>query len=370
MEGRKSSGSTPYLWRLSLQGWLGLLGLGLVLWIIITHASLLVQVLWVLFGALLISLAIWPLADLLARRRIPRAVTVLGVYLGIALLLSLVGSLLAPTISTEVTRLENSGPALLDKAAAQIAATPLLGNLLPSTSVLVTNLGQRLDVLLRDALSTVASLGSLALDVLVMLIVAFFLASDATLGEHISHNWLPRNYQSEIKGIWARVRPRLTRWVWAQVGIALYFAVVFSIGLAVLGVPFAFTIGLVGGMLEVIPYLGGFVAVFFAVISALTVQPLLALWVIIYYLVVTEVESHVVAPAFYGRIMGLHPAVVLLALLIGAKAGGILGVLFAVPVTVVVAAILQEARTFWVASASPPQNEESPSPTPAQEQGE
>jgi predicted PurR-regulated permease PerM len=294
---------------------------------------------------------------------VPRSLTVLGVYIGVALFLGLVGSLLAPTISAEVTRLEGSGPALLEKAAAQIAATPLVGKLIPSTSVLIQNLGQRLDVVVRGAFSTVASLGGMALDVLVMLVIAFFLASDTNLGERILHNWLPRTYQPQIEGVWSRLRPRLTRWIWAQVGIALYFAVVFSVGLAILGVPFAFTIGLVGGILEIIPYLGGFVAVFFAVISALTVKPLLAVWVIVYYLVVTEIESHVVAPAFYGRIMGLHPAVVLLALLIGARAGGVLGVLFAVPVTVVLAAIFQEARTVWGAFESGIEGSESRSPS-------
>jgi predicted PurR-regulated permease PerM len=349
-------------WRLSLQAWLGLLGLGLAMWLIISYASLLAQVLWVLFGALLVSLSIRPLADALARRRIPRGVTVVGVYLGIALFLSLVGTLLAPTVSTEVARLKTNGPALLDKAAAQIAAAPLLGKLMPSTSVLLQNLGQRLDVVVQGAIGAVASLGSMALDALVMLVVAFFLASDTTLGDRIQRNWLPRRYQSEIGEAWGRLRTRLARWVWAQIGIAIYFAVVFSVGLAVLGVPFAFTIGLVGGILEVIPYLGGLVALFFAVISALTVQPLLAVWVIIYYLVVTELESHVVAPAFYGRIMGLHPASVLLALLVGAKAGGIPGVLFAVPVAVVLAAVVQEARIVASGAGVDATEGEHPSP--------
>jgi predicted PurR-regulated permease PerM len=135
--------------------------------------------------------------------------------------------------------------------------------------------------------------------------------------------------------------------MWAQVGIALYFVVTFSTGLALLGVPFAFTIGLVGGILEIIPYLGGVVAVFSAMLSALTVRPLLAVWVLVLYLVVTELESHVIAPTFYGRAIGLHPAIVLVALLVGVKAGGIVGVLFAVPVAVVLAALLGEARTVW-----------------------
>jgi predicted PurR-regulated permease PerM len=128
------------------------------------------------------------------------------------------------------------------------------------------------------------------------------------------------------------------------VAIASYFALVFSVGLTLLGVPFALSIGLVGGILEIIPYLGGAVAVSLAVLSALTVKPVLALWVILFYAIVVEVESHLVAPTFYGRIMGLHPVVVLLALVVGAKTQGVLGVFFAVPVVVVLGVIIQEAR--------------------------
>ncbi len=339
--------SKLHRWRLSLQAWIALLGLGLALWFIIAEASLIGEVLWVLFGALLISLAIRPLVDRLAGWRIPRWLTVLGVYIVLGLFLALVGRLLVPIISTEVARLQASGPALLQQAMSRIAATPILGSLIPPLNVLTTNLAQKLDVVLRTAVGTVASFGGVALDIVVMLVVAFFLTTDGEIGERLVQSWVPDRHRPKVQVVWSGLASRLTRWVWAQLGIALYFAVAFSVGLAVLGVPFAFTIGLVGGVLEVIPYLGGIVALVFALISAITVKPLLALWVLIYYLVVTEVEAHVVAPALFGRIMGLHPAVVLIALLVGAKAAGILGALFAVPTAVVLAALLQEARAVW-----------------------
>ena len=111
-----------------------------------------------------------------------------------------------------------------------------------------------------------------------------------------------------------------------------------------LGVPFAVSIGLAGGILEIIPYLGGAAAVSLAALSALTVKPLLALWVILLYVIVVEVESHLIAPTFYGRVMGLHPAAVLLALVIGAKVQGIVGIFFAVPVAVALGAVIQEVQ--------------------------
>jgi predicted PurR-regulated permease PerM len=334
-------------WRLSPHVWLGLLALGLLLWLTITYAGLLMEILWVLFGALLLSIAIYPAVSMLARWRIPRAVTVLGIYLLFGLLLAFLGSLVAPAISKEITALQNSAPDIVQSTISRIAKTPLLSHLIPSTDVLAQNLIQRVDLLVKTTVSAAASLGGMALDVLIMLILAFFISTDASLGQRVLNDWMPATYRARIDRLWERVRHRLTRWMWAQAGIALYFVITFSAGLALLGVPFAFTIGLVGGILEIIPYLGGAVAVVLAMLSALTVRPLLAVWVFVLYLVVAELESHVIAPAFYGRAIGLHPAVVLTALLVGVKAGGVVGVLFAVPVAVVLAALLGEARAVW-----------------------
>ena len=197
-----------------------------------------------------------------------------------------------------------------------------------------------------------------------MLVLAFFFASDKDLGERLLTWWVPSRHQAKIRLIMEGLRRRLTRWVLAQVAVAIYFAFAFSIGLKLLGVPFAVTIGLIGGVLEIIPYLGGFIGFLFAVTSALAVDPWLALWVAIFYVVVTEIESHVIAPAFYGRVINLHPAVILVALLVGAKVEGILGVFFAVPIAVILAAILDEVRASFLAPEPQPHAQNSGSLAP------
>jgi predicted PurR-regulated permease PerM len=334
-------------WRLSGQAWLGLLVLGLVLWLAITQAGVLAEVLLVLFGALLITVAIHPAARFLARWRIPPAVTVLGVYLVLAALMALVGRLVAPAIVQEVTALRQGGPELLQSVLATLAKVPLLGSLIPSTQVLAQDLTQRLDVLLSTAVGTAASLGGLALDVVIMFILVVFVSADTGLWKRLRGNWIPERYRERVTDVGERLGRDLARWVWAQLAIVAFFVAVFSLGLGLLGVPFAFTIALLGGVLEVIPYLGGLTAVVLAVLSALTVRPLLAVWVVLFYLAVAELEAHVIQPALYGRITGLHPAVVLGALLLGVKLGGIAGVLFSVPLAVVIVSLLKEARIAW-----------------------
>jgi hypothetical protein len=80
--------------RLSLQAWLALLALGLTLWLIVRHTSLIFEVSAVLFGAVLLNVAIHPLADRLASRQVPRWITVLAVYfIAAAVLVGLASSL-------------------------------------------------------------------------------------------------------------------------------------------------------------------------------------------------------------------------------------------------------------------------------------
>jgi predicted PurR-regulated permease PerM len=329
-------------WRLNLRTWLAILALGLVFWLILAYATLLVEITALVFGAFLLTLALHPIADTLARRRVPRGLTVLGVYAALGGLLVLLGSLVLPVIRMEAGYLQTHGPDLLQRALSRLAAVPVLGPWLPSTGDLAQSLMQRLDVMLATSVRTITGVGELVVDVLIVLVLAYFFATDVELGERLLARWVPAPYQSRVRLVMARVRQRLTRWVWAQAVIALYFAVVFSIGLVLLRVHFAFIIGLVGGMLEIVPYLGGAVAMSLAVFSALTVEPLLVVWVVCFYIIVVEIESHVIAPALYGRVIGLHPAFILIALLVGAKTLGILGVFLAVPITVVLATLLQE----------------------------
>jgi predicted PurR-regulated permease PerM len=245
---------------------------------------------------------------------------------------------------TELAQWRGEGPELVQRALNTISSIPLVSEWVPLNSTLGREIIAGLGPLGMPALGILAGVGGLLLDVAVVLALAFFLATDTGLGGRLVSAWVLPDRRSQFEGFIDDLSQRLARWVWAQIGIALYFAVTYSLGLTLLGVPFALTIGVVGGVLEIIPYVGGFIALLLAALSAITVYPLLALWVAVLHVVVVFVESHFIAPTFYGRVIGLHPAIVLIALVAGAKAAGVVGVLFAVPVAVVLAAFVQQAQ--------------------------
>jgi predicted PurR-regulated permease PerM len=325
--------------------------LGLAIWGVIASMALIVETFSLLFGALLIGLALEPLVGRVSRW-IPRSVSVLLLYLILIGILSGLGRLLMPFINEELSTLQSQGPALWNDISTTLSNTPLIGQLLPSSSSVASTLAQRTDTLVQAIVGTVSGVGNAGLDIGVVFILAYFgvVSKDEFAGA--LDRWIPPAAQDDLKRVLGEVLDGLGRWVRAQPLVVLYFAFGFSVILALLGVPFALAIGLVGGVLSIIPFVGGFIAIILGVLSALTVAPILALWVTLAFAAWIELEGHLIAPAIFGRALSLHPAVVLMAMLIGTKAGGLIGLLYSIPLTVVLMVLLDELRSRWMGEAA------------------
>jgi len=200
--------------RISFQAWLALFSLGLFLWIVITHFGLILEILWILFGATLLTLAIRPLANFLQKWHVPRGVTVLPVYAGIGGIFFVMGNLLTPALTAEAETIRADVPALVEQLISQINGFPLIGNILPTSGNLVQNLTQCLDTLLTPLVNALAGLGSLALDALIVLVLAFFFVTDTKLRlTNLVDQWLPKRYWQHTSLILDRLSRRLTRWI-------------------------------------------------------------------------------------------------------------------------------------------------------------
>ncbi len=348
--------------RIGPGAWLALVTAGLAIWLAITYSWLIVEVLGVVFGAFLLSLSMRPLADFLARWRIPRGMTVVGLYVVAVGLLVLFGRLTVPAIADEVIQLRNRGPELLAAATARLETVPLLSQLAPSLDALVENVGQWVQTLAGALLDAAASVGKLFVDIALVFLLAIFFTADERTTSRLLTGWVPSRYQRQARATFASVSMRLSRWVWAQVGIAFFIAVFYGGGLALIGVPFGITIGVVSGALAIVPYLGSTTALIAGCLSALIVGPRLLIWVLLLHIVIQAAEGYLLQPLLYGRAVDVHPAAILIALLVGGSAGGVLGVLFAVPVVVVIAAIYKELQPAL--PPEPPQEDTTPSPPP------
>ncbi|MEJ2011759.1 MAG: AI-2E family transporter [Anaerolineales bacterium] len=333
--------------RWEIRAWFLLFSLSLAIWFVIASMPLIIETFSLLFGALLVGLALEPLVGRVSRW-IPRSLSVLLLYLILIGILSGLGRLLMPFINEELATLQSQGPALWNSISTTLSNTPLIGQLIPSPASAANTLAQRMDTLVQAIVGTVSGVGNAGLDIAVVFIVAYFGVVSKDDFTSALDRWIPPGVQDDLKRILGRVLDGLGRWVRAQPLVVLYFAFGFSVILALLGVPFALAIGLVGGVLSIIPFVGGFIAIILGVLSALTVAPILALWVTLAFAAWIELEGHLIAPAIFGRALRLHPALVLMAMLIGTKAGGLIGLLYSIPLTVVLMVLLNELRSRWM----------------------
>lgn len=340
-----AGGRAPGL--LSWRVWVGALLLAFAAWLLITYSGIIGSTFALVFGAFLISVSMRPAVDYLSRWKVPRWLTVLAIYLVILTLLGLLSSWIGSTINRQITEVSNNAPRLLRQASDTVTSllerVPWLSDVVPPLDTLTQNITRALQQVAGTVFGAATGAGRFVLELLIVVALSFIFTVDKNLGASFL-GWFPARYRDRIGSVVLNASHRLERWVVAQLGIILYFTVTYGIGLAIIGVPFALLIAVVGGLMELIPFIGGVIALLLSVIAALTANPVMVLWVLLLYVIVTQVEANIVQPQFYGHAVDVHPALVIIALFVGSAVGGIFGALFAVPVVVVLMAILKEFR--------------------------
>ncbi|MBK1813372.1 AI-2E family transporter [Clostridium sp. YIM B02505] len=136
-----------------------------------------------------------------------------------------------------------------------------------------------------------------------------------------------------LREIFAILNSTFNNYIRGQLLEASMVGVLSAIVLYFIGIDYAFVIGIIAGICNMIPYVGPLVGTVLAVIMALlSGQPITALWAIVGMLGVQQVDNNFLAPKIVGDSVGLHPVFTMLAILIGGNVGGLIGMLIAVPV--------------------------------------
>lgn len=118
--------------------------------------------------------------------------------------------------------------------------------------------------------------------------------------------------------------------------------VITYIGLTIIGMKYAVALAVLAGLLEVVPNLGPIISTIPAALIGFSISYVLGLSNIALYFIVQQVENNLIVPLVVKKVVGLHPIITLMALMIGGKLAGVLGVLLAVPTTIFVETILIE----------------------------
>lgn len=147
---------------------------------------------------------------------------------------------------------------------------------------------------------------------------------------------------SFLSNLFEKVERRLGSWFWGEIWLMSIVGAFTYIGLLLLQMPYALPLAVLAGLLEVVPNLGPTISAIPALIIGLSRSPFLFFANLSLYFIVQQLENNLIVPLVMKKAVNLNPLVTLLSLLIGGNIAGVLGVLLAVPITLIIETILME----------------------------
>lgn len=299
----------------------------------------------VLLVGLLLAVALSGPVEALHRRKIPRTAASISIVLGILGLLAAGAYLFVPVLADQLWQLVYALPfafSRLSEWIEQLAfriGLPLSGDGSgPSLSTLISWARR----ILGGALGLFSSLTTLAFGLVVAVFVPLYLAANPEPVVGWTVRLLPPSQRTQAREVLSRVRRGLLNWLKGRLLSMAIVGVLWTGALYLLDIPAALFLGILAGLLEFVPYVGPVVSTIPPVLLALAGDPLDALWVLLAYLIIQQVEGYLLTPLIEGRVASLHPAAVIAAVTVAGAAFGFLGVFLAVPAVVVAKVLVEE----------------------------
>lgn len=341
------SPSLPHRWTYDVRRWviIGLVIAGVL------FAYFIRDTIPVLVLALLVAYLLNPIVTFLAQRlKIPRIAAAALTYLVLIAILIELAILVVPNIARQVTLLIADFDILVVRLIDTGKQIPILAERAGELDPAQVSLQLRAEArgLLEQAPRFLSGALSSLFSMFVVLVLSFYLVKDADIFIQRIEASFPDAYRDDFQRIARELDKVWSGFLRGQVLLALIIGLVTTIALTILGVRSALLLGVLAGILEVVPTIGPIIAMIPAVLIAFfqgsthwAIEPtLFALIVVLTYFGIQQLENHVVVPNVLGASVNLPPVLILAGTIVGASLAGVLGIFLAAPV-------LATARLFF-----------------------
>ncbi|OGD63102.1 hypothetical protein A3A71_03945 [Candidatus Berkelbacteria bacterium RIFCSPLOWO2_01_FULL_50_28] len=297
------------------------------------------DVLVLLFLVLIIVAGLSPTVDRWAKT-ITRPGAVVSVFVIIFVLLGMIFSLIIPPFIDQLQQFSANLPAYTEKLSQQPS-----GFLSSMADVAVRNINQISSYLsnIGEFLFTrTVGVVSGVVAVITVIVLSFYLLLEEDGLRRIYKGILPAEWHGALAETTRKITGKLGSWVRGQLLLMLIVGVLITLGLLIVGSDYALSLGVWAGLTEVVPILGPWLGAIPGVIVGLVASPLQGFLVLIVYIIVQQLEGNIIVPKVMSKAVGLNPFIVILAILVGGKLYGLMGILLGVPMAAVISVIAED----------------------------
>jgi len=280
--------------------------------------------------ALIISVLFNPAINFLQHRRLSRILSVILVYVLIFGILGLAIYWTAPVFISEIQQFSQLLPQYFEKI-----APPLKGLGIEAFENMETlNLAFQ-EWLTKASASIFSAIGAIfggLFSTITIFAIALFLSLEEKGVEKAIALIIPKKHEASVSVIWKKSQEKVAGWFGARILCCLFVGLASYIALRLFNVNYAFGLALFAGIMDIIPLLGPILAGAIIALLASLDSWLKALFVLIVFILIQQIEGNILTPILTKKFVGLPAVLVLVALLIGGKLWGILGAVLAIPV--------------------------------------
>lgn len=298
--------------------------------------------------AIVIAYLLYPLIISFEGRGVSRVISILLAYALFAVFLGVLFWVFLPRLAQELEDILKKLPSQTEywENRGQDAFRSLRQIQLPATLQQALNiLLERVELALEELANRVAQVLLGVFTHLVSLfispILAFYFLKDHQVMRERTLQYVPAAYRGEVLSVVGKINAALNGFFRGQVLVSLLVGLLIYGGLALLGLPYALFIGFLAGVFDLIPYFGPVLGFIPAAGLALLKSPTTVLWVLLLFVGANQLESSIISPKVIGDRVGLHPLVVIFAVLVGGDLMGLGGLLLAIPTAAIIRVLLQ-----------------------------
>lgn len=292
------------------------------------------SLIFLLFICFIFMEAVNPIITRLEKIKIPRALSIIILYLIILTVVSFALSGIIPILIEQTAGLINTLPTFL-------ANVKILG----TSAIDLSSQLKILENLPANIAKTVFSVFSNVFSAFIVFVVTFYLLMERKNFPKYSFSIFGTDGKNKtIKAI-ENLENRLGSWVSAEILLMTIIGILAYLGYSIIGLNYAVPLAIIAGLLEVVPNIGPTVSTAMAAIVGLTVSPLTALMTVIWGIVIQQLENNFIVPKIMKETVGLNPLITILLIASGAKLGGIGGAILAVPVYLTFETIIKVVNT-------------------------
>lgn len=288
-----------------------------------------------------------PIYDYLLNKKVPKGIAILLVMVGVIVIFIMIITSLVPIIQKQLLDLVSQLPyyyQIISEQVENFMQTGLFETIQEQFNKINTDfiqsITERLNGILNFTFSGIGSvvgiIGDIVITVMTMPVILYYLLKDGNKVIPFVTRMFPTRSQHKISVMLNEMNQQVSSYIRGQITVAICVGFTYIIGYTIIGLPYGVTIGMIAGLLTIIPYLGSIIGLTPALIIGFVTNPTLALHVFLVFVIEQLIESRVLQPLILGSSLKMHPVTILIILLAAGKMFGLVGLLIAVPVYAVV----------------------------------